>query len=286
MKDYYKILDVSFGASTEEIKKAYRKMAIKYHPDKNSHPDAEYNFIRATEAYEVLKDSTKRKQFDEFYSRNNNESHNRDNHFNSYENKEKEWSSYGRRKAKEYSSMPIEDLIVDAILKVHKAGKVFRKFIEYSFYVFFVGLFLFGLSVFVFFMVKSIFTANSLDEISYKGISFLIIIAYLFIIRSIYRFIKSFFHDSNKQTKPSEINKKQGLTVVIGILLIIIMGLFPPYNVHSLYSATPEFLGYSFILNSPDFNEAGLIKINFERLSDQWVLTGVLISIVYRLFKD
>ena len=56
-KDYYKILGVSRSADENEIKKAYRKMALKYHPDKNKHPGAEDKFKEVAEAYEVLTDS-------------------------------------------------------------------------------------------------------------------------------------------------------------------------------------------------------------------------------------
>jgi len=66
-RDYYEILGISKGASASEIKKAYRKMAIKYHPDKN--PDdkgAEDKFKEAAEAYEVISNPEKRSQYDQF----------------------------------------------------------------------------------------------------------------------------------------------------------------------------------------------------------------------------
>ena len=66
-RDYYEILGVDKKASADEIKKAYRKMAKKYHPD--AHPGdkaAEDKFKEANEAYEVLGDSEKRKKYDQF----------------------------------------------------------------------------------------------------------------------------------------------------------------------------------------------------------------------------
>lgn len=62
MKDYYNILEVERGCSQEDIKKAYRKLAIKYHPDKN--PDGDAKFKEIAEAYGVLGDDEKRKNYD------------------------------------------------------------------------------------------------------------------------------------------------------------------------------------------------------------------------------
>lgn len=65
-KDYYKVLGIAKGASEEEIKKAYRKQALRFHPDKNKSPGAEDKFKEIAEAYDVLSDAKKRDIYDRF----------------------------------------------------------------------------------------------------------------------------------------------------------------------------------------------------------------------------
>ena len=66
-RDYYEILGVAKNASAEEVKKAYRKVAMQFHPDRNpGNKEAEDKFKEAAEAYEVLNDADKRSQYDRF----------------------------------------------------------------------------------------------------------------------------------------------------------------------------------------------------------------------------
>src|SRR6476661_7564342 len=65
-RDYYTVLGVNRDASDDEIKKAYRKLAMKHHPDRNPDKSAEDNFKEAKEAYEILSDAKKRAAYDQF----------------------------------------------------------------------------------------------------------------------------------------------------------------------------------------------------------------------------
>jgi len=65
-EDYYEILGVPRNATKEEIKQAYRKLALKYHPDRNKSPDAEEKFKKISEAYAVLSDDEKRRVYDTY----------------------------------------------------------------------------------------------------------------------------------------------------------------------------------------------------------------------------
>ena len=65
-RDYYEVLGLQKGASKEEIKRAYKKLSKKYHPDINKEPDADEKFKEIAEAYEVLSDEQKKAQYDQF----------------------------------------------------------------------------------------------------------------------------------------------------------------------------------------------------------------------------
>jgi DnaJ-class molecular chaperone len=65
-KDYYDILGLGRGASSNEIKKAYRQLSLKFHPDKNDSEDAAAKFAEVAAAYEVLSDSEKREVYDNY----------------------------------------------------------------------------------------------------------------------------------------------------------------------------------------------------------------------------
>jgi molecular chaperone DnaJ len=65
-KDYYDVLGVQKGASKDQVKDAYRKLALQFHPDRNKSPEAEARFKEISEAYAVLSDDEKRRQYDSF----------------------------------------------------------------------------------------------------------------------------------------------------------------------------------------------------------------------------
>ena len=114
-KDYYKILGVDRKANILEIKKSYRQIAFKYHPDKNKDTKAQKSFIEITEAYEVLKDPSKREIYDQ--SRNLSSEQKEENPFN---RQQKQWTENGYEKAKEYSNMEF-DIFLKKILGEVKA---------------------------------------------------------------------------------------------------------------------------------------------------------------------
>ena len=73
MKNYYKVLELEFGCSSESIKKSFRKLSLKYHPDKNRDNDSN-KFVEINEAYEILSDPQKRELYDSQWPANSNNS--------------------------------------------------------------------------------------------------------------------------------------------------------------------------------------------------------------------
>src|SRR5690242_8849639 len=65
-RDYYQVLGITKSASADEIKKAYRKLALQYHPDRNKTKEADAKFKEVTKAYEVLSDPQKRQTYDQY----------------------------------------------------------------------------------------------------------------------------------------------------------------------------------------------------------------------------
>ena len=114
-RGYYAILGVSQGANFQEIKKSYRKLAKKYHPDKNKSPLAEETIKKINEAFEILSDRRKRKQYDlevsNIYDANDS----------TYEEKEENLSdqmqrkSYNFAKPESTSNLGFDNLLLDTI---------------------------------------------------------------------------------------------------------------------------------------------------------------------------
>lgn len=72
VKDYYKILDIDNSASVDEIRKSYKIMALKWHPDKNKDKNTIDKFIEISEAYQILSDPLKKSQYDNLKNKRNN----------------------------------------------------------------------------------------------------------------------------------------------------------------------------------------------------------------------
>lgn len=98
MKNYYKTLEIEMNADLITIKKAYRMLALKYHPDKNTTENAAQMFIEITEAYEVLRNSESRKEYDALFKAFSKNANN-----DKQTKTEQNWQQYGREKASEYS---------------------------------------------------------------------------------------------------------------------------------------------------------------------------------------
>lgn len=108
MKNYYKILGVDTDCDIDDIKKAYRSLSLKYHPDKNSSSNAKDKFIEITEAYKVLSDKSRREKYDKKYRKKYGTS-DRDVPLGvSFEEEYTRWEKESRAKANRDANMPYE----------------------------------------------------------------------------------------------------------------------------------------------------------------------------------
>lgn len=146
LKNYYKILDLEPNADLIEIKKAYRKKALKFHPDVCGLPDAHILFIEVNEAFEFLSDPVKRKSYDELLNMNDFDIV-KVHYQNTYTYES--WVDNAKKNAEDYSKMSYSKYkteVVDEIFKTVKETASWGCFISLallgflSLYGFFVGL--------------------------------------------------------------------------------------------------------------------------------------------------
>ena len=113
MKNYYQILEISQNADTNEIKKAYRRLSMIWHPDKNKDVNAHTKFIEINEAYEILIDPVKRIEYNNLLNRNEEAENS---------SKFKEWQYKAQEKAETYSKMKSEEFNSKILNELKLAG--------------------------------------------------------------------------------------------------------------------------------------------------------------------
>jgi len=149
MKNYYSILGISSSATLIDIKKAYRTLALQYHPDKNKEDNAAFKFIEITEAYEVLRDPEKRQQYDFIYKEYFGSEKMTVPEPDKYGDKREQWRQYGKSKAKEYSAVNFDDFLKRAFLEI----KIGTGYLPSFFTILFFG---FGIIGFLFFAFQNV----------------------------------------------------------------------------------------------------------------------------------
>jgi len=127
MKDYYKILNIVRNATDTDIKKSYRNLAMKWHPDINKNPSAHTIFIEINEAYEILINAKKRAEYDLIFS---------DSHQNNTSPEFKTWQEEAQKKAKSYAAMNNEDFNNKILKEIKLAGSYSASFGCFIFLIF------------------------------------------------------------------------------------------------------------------------------------------------------
>lgn len=173
IRDYYQILGVDKNSDALAIKRAYRKLALLYHPDVNKNINANDQFIRITEAYEILIDQSKRSDYNILY----------DKFFGGKisiivedlyaSTKSKEWNKYGSMKAEEYSNLNINEFMKYVFGEAFYHGKQVSK-IGCSAYLW-IGTGLMGLIGMAIAIVDMDIADEELGFVIFMGVIFVII---------------------------------------------------------------------------------------------------------------
>lgn len=171
IKDYYAILNISNNSTKTEVVKAFRDLAKKYHPDKNSSPNASEKFREVFEAYELLKDEDKRKIYDQYWKQKYQNKTLRTQY--DFEPEFKEQREYAKQSAEKYSKMPYEDFINSTIFDI--------KFIVKKTPTIGAIILLFCLGLFFLFFMFMLFTSN-IDGGVFAGFFILLIAGGIFAI--------------------------------------------------------------------------------------------------------
>ena len=114
MKNYYEILNISRNAQENDIKKAYRKLSMIWHPDVNKNPNAHSMFIEINEAYEILINTTKRNEYDKIF---------KDNKQTETSTEYREWQDKAKQNAEAYAKMNSEEFNTKISKELKLAGK-------------------------------------------------------------------------------------------------------------------------------------------------------------------
>ena len=154
MPTYYEILGVAQNSTINEIKRAYRRLAFKWHPDKNSAPEAQAMFIQVHEAYAILSNAASRKAYDQQLDSTGQKMSDLDEKMRSY-------SSYAREEALKFAKYNFDDFVSSVKKSSKVAGKIIGKSVFNSIFLYIIG----GVLVF---LVTTIYSEinYSLNEIS------------------------------------------------------------------------------------------------------------------------
>jgi len=163
MKDYYNILNISRNAQELDIKKAYRKLAMIWHPDINNSPFAHSKFIEINEAYEILINQKKRGHYDKLFAENKE---------SEISTEFRQWQNTAQRKAETYAKMDSDEFKSKVLSELKLAGKYGVSFGCFAFLIFgFIINLIFGFKMPFAFLSAIIFGIGAIYfyNISIKG---------------------------------------------------------------------------------------------------------------------